>query len=42
MQFHVEGTHGVSYVLQRMILKNHGELMLKYKSKELLKKLDLI
>jgi len=41
-QFHVQGTHGVSYVLQRMILDNHGKNMLKYKSKELLKKLDLI
>ena len=41
-QFHVQGTHGVTHVLHRMILKNHGEKMLKYKSKELIKKLDLI
>ena len=41
-QFHVQGTHGVTHVLHRMVLKNHGEKMLKYKSKELIKKLDLI
>ena len=41
-QFHVQGTHGVTHVLHRMILKNHSEKMLKYKSKELIKKLDLI
>ena len=36
--FHVQGT----YVLHRMLLNNHGEKMLKYKSQELIKKLDLI
>ncbi len=41
-QFHVQGTHGVTNVLHRMILKNHSKSMLKYKSKELIKKLDLI
>ena len=41
-EFMVSGTHGVSYVLHRMILDNHGKAMLKYKSKELIKKLDLI
>ena len=40
--FHVQGTHGVTEVLHRMILDNHGSSMLKYKSKELLSKLDLI
>ena len=40
--FYVQGTHGVTNVLHRMILDNHGENMLKYKSKELIKKLDLI
>ena len=41
-QFRVQETHGVTHVLHRMILKNHGEKMLSYKSKELIKKLDLI
>ena len=41
-QFHVQGTHGVSNVLHRMILTNHSKQMLKYKSQELIKKLDLI
>ena len=41
-QFHVQGTHGVTEVLHRMILDNHGSNMLKYKSKELLNKLELI
>ena len=41
-QFHVQGTHGVTEVLHRMILDNHGSSMLKYKSKELLNKLDII
>ena len=41
-QFHVQGTHGVTEVLHRMVLDNHGSNMLKYKSKELLSKLDLI
>jgi len=40
--FHVQGTHGVTNVLHRMILDNHANNMLKYKSKELLAKLDLI
>ena len=41
-RFHVEGTHGVTNVLHRMLLTNHGKQMLKYKSQELIKKLDLI
>ena len=41
-RFHVEGTHGVTNVLHRMLRDNHGDAMLKYKSKELIKKLDLI
>ena len=40
--FHVQGTHGVTEVLHRMVLDNHGSSMLKYKTKELLNKLDLI
>ena len=40
--FYVQGTYGVTNVLNRMILANHGGNMLKYKSKELIKKLDLI
>ncbi len=40
-KFHVQGTHGVTNVLHRMILENHGEHMLKYKSKELINKLEL-
>ena len=40
--FHVQGTHGVTNVLHRMLLLCHGEKMLKYKSQELIKKLDLI
>ena len=40
--FHVQGTHGVTNVLHRMLLNNHGKQMLKYKSQELIKKLDLI
>ena len=40
--FHVQGLHGVTNVLHRMVLTNHGKEMLKYKSKELIKKLDLI
>ncbi len=40
--FMVDGTDGVSNVLHRMILDNHGNSMLKYKSKELLNKLELI
>lgn len=41
-EFMVQGTHGVTEVLHRMVLDNHGNYMLKYKSKELIKKLDLI
>ena len=41
-EFMVQGTHGVTEVLHRMILDNHGGNMLKYKSKELLNKLELI
>lgn len=41
-EFMVQGTHGVTEVLHRMILDNHGNHMLKYKSKELINKLDLI
>ena len=40
--FHVQGLHGVTNVLHRMVLTNHSKEMLKYKSKELIKKLDLI
>ena len=40
--FMVDGTHKVSSVLHRMILDNHGNSMLKYKSKELLNKLEFI
>ena len=41
-EFMVQGTYGVSSVLHRMILDNHGKAMLKEKSQELIKKLDLI
>jgi len=41
-EFMVQGTHGVTEVLHRMVLDNHGNYMLKYKSKELINKLDLI
>ena len=41
-QFHVQGTSGVTNVLHRMVLANHGKYMLSYKSQELIKKLDLI
>ena len=41
-EFMVSGTHGVTSVLHRMILDNHGARMLKVKSQELIKKLDLI
>ncbi len=41
-EFMVTGTHGVTEVLHRMLLDNHGSAMLKYKSKELLNKLELI
>ncbi len=40
--FHVQGTHGVTEVLHRMILDNHGGYMLQHKSQELIDKLDLI
>ena len=39
--FYVSGTAGVSGVLHRMILDNHGSAMLKQKSKELINKLNL-
>ena len=41
-RFLVQGTQGVTNVLHRMIRDNHGDAMLKYKSQELIKKLDLI
>ena len=41
-RFHVQGTHGVTKVLHRMLRNNHADAMLKYKSQELIKKLDLI
>ncbi len=41
-EFMVQGTHGVTEVLHRMIMDNHSNYMLKYKSKELLNKLELI
>lgn len=41
-QFHVQGTHGLTNVLHRMLLLCHGEKMLKHKSQELIKKLELI
>ena len=40
--FMVDGTRKVANVLHKMILDNHGSLMLKHKSQELIKKLDLI
>jgi len=40
--FHVQGTSGVTEVLHRMVLANHSSYMLKYKTKELLNKLELI
>ena len=40
--FMVDGTHKVSGVLHRMILDNHGDAMLRQKSKELINKLDLV
>ncbi len=41
-EFMVTGTHGVTEVLHRMILDNHGGYMLQHKSQELIDKLDLI
>jgi hypothetical protein len=38
----LDGTSGVSSVLDRMVRENYGNAMLKYKSQELIKKLDLI
>ena len=35
----LQGTHGVTSVLHRMVLDNHGDGMLKFKSKELLENL---
>ncbi len=40
--FMVDGISGITSVLNRMILEAHSEKMLKYKSQELIKKLDLI
>ena len=40
--FMVSGVTKVKNVLHRMILDNHGDAMLRQKSKELIKKLDLI
>jgi hypothetical protein len=40
--FHVQGLHGVTNVLHRMVRENYGDTMLRYKSNELIKKLDLI
>ena len=40
--FMVSGTTKVKNVLHRMILDNHGDAMLRQKSKELINKLDLI
>ena len=42
IEFMVQGTHGVTNVLHRMLRDNHGDAMLKQKSQELIKKLDLI
>ena len=41
-EFMVDGVSGVKEVLHKMILDNHGSAMLKYKSKELIKKLEII
>ena len=41
-RFHVQGFDGVTKVLHRMIRNSHSDAMLRYKSKELIKKLDLI
>ena len=41
-KFTVDGISKVNGVLHRMLMDNHGENMLKYKSKELINKLDLI
>tara|TARA_R100001510_G_scaffold6904_1_gene5337 strand:- start:531 stop:812 length:282 start_codon:yes stop_codon:yes gene_type:complete len=41
-EFMVDGISGVKEVLHKMILDNHGSAMLKYKSKELIKKLEII
>ena len=40
--FMVSGTTKVKNVLHKMILDNHGDAMLRQKSKELINKLDLI
>lgn len=42
VEFHVQGISLVNGVLHRMLMDNHGEHMLKYKSKELLNKIELI
>ena len=41
-EFMVQGTHGVTEVLHRMVLDNHGGYMLQHKSQELINKLELI
>ena len=41
-EFMVDGISGITSVLNRMILEAHSEKMLKHKSQELIKKLDLI
>jgi len=41
-EFSVDGVAKVNGVLHRMLMDNHGEKMLNYKSKELINKLDLI
>lgn len=42
VKFHVDEIAKVNGVLHRMLMNNHGEHMLKHKSKELINKLDLI
>ncbi len=42
ISFHVSGRDAVVNVIHRMIMDNHAEHMLKYKTKELLNKLELI
>ena len=42
VKFSVDGISKVNTVIHRMLMYNHGEKMLNYKSKELIDKLDLI
>jgi len=42
VRFHVDGITKVNGVLHRMLMDNHGEHMLNYKTKELIDKLELI